>query len=482
MEAAPYSELGFTEDRGARAGSGAALVAGLGVLVVAALWLSGKGQLVRIALPAMAMLVALALQASRPVLYVQYSLWVWFLTPLVRRIVDWRFDYAEPNFILLAPLLVSSVAGLALVSPGRRSNARVPVAFALCGSAILYGFIVGLVLHPSAETVYGLVNWLCPLLFGLYVYLDWQRYDEYRAAITKTFLWGVLILGFYGTYQFFFPPAWDTFWLTNVQYQAPNPSFGLPEALAIRVWSTLNAPGPFANTMMVGLFLLFIIRSPLKLPAAVGGYLSFLLSGVRTAWLSWIIGFALVLKNAQPRVVVRVFVSVILLLVCLVPLVGDPRVASVVGDRAKTLTDLGHDESFGGRMDMYRTLVSDAIDSPFGHGLSNMTMTRQGMAIDSGFLAIFFSLGWLGTTLFGIGILSLFVAQQRIPEKSDQFAAISRTIMIAMLAQLIAGNIFNGINGAIFWIFVGMNLSALQVHQVGQARCFSARFEGSIGC
>jgi hypothetical protein len=225
--------------------------------------------------------------------------------------------------------------------------------------------------------------------------------------------------------------------------------------------------------MMVGLLLLLIVRSSLKLPAAVAGYLSFLLSGVRAAWLSWIIGFLLILKNAKPRVVVRVFVSVIFLLICLVPLVGDPRIASVVGDRAKTFTDLGHDESFGARLEMYRTLASEAMDNPFGHGLSNMTMTRQGMPIDSGFLAAIFSLGWLGAMLFAIGMLSLFLGRLQNLEKSDEFAGVSRAIVIAMLAQLVSGNIFTGINGAVFWIFIGLHLGASHCFQVGQAGSLS---------
>ena len=466
MEAAVYPEVALRENRSAVGQSGVVLAGGLALLVVAALWFGGRGSLLRMALPAMAMLVAVILYISRPILYVQYTLWVWFLTPLARRIVDWRFEYTDPNFVLLAPFLVSGVAGLTLLRPSVRANIRIPVAFVLCGSAVVYGFIVGMVQHPSGETIYGFVNWLCPLLFGIHLYINWHRYNEYRAAITNTFLWGILIMGLYGTYQFFFPPTWDTFWLTNVQYQAPNPSFGQPEPFAVRVWSTLNAPGPFANTMMVGLLLLLVTRSAVKLPAAVAGYLSFLLSGVRTAWLSWSVGLVLILKNANPRVIVRLFLSIILVLVCLVPLVADPRVATVVGDRLRTFTDLGHDESFGGRMDMYRILATEAVENPFGLGLSNMTMTRQGMPIDSGFLTAFFSLGWLGSLLLAIGTVSLFLGKPQNLEKNDEFARAGRVIMIAMLAQLVGGNIFTGINGAIFWMFAGLHLSASHRYQV----------------
>jgi len=150
-----------------------------------------------------------------------------------------------------------------------------------------------------------------------------------------------LILGIYGIYQFFMPPTWDRVWLENGRIGQISPSFGQPEPLRVRVWSTMNSPAPFANAMMAGLLLLLMIRSTLKLPAAVAGYLAFLLSMVRTAWLGWLIGFFLMLKNINPRVIIRIFLSAVVLLVCLLPLLNDPRLATVIGDRVKTLTDLG---------------------------------------------------------------------------------------------------------------------------------------------
>ncbi len=125
----------------------------------------------------------MVLYLSHPIRYVEYGLWLWFLTPLIRRLVDWRFGYADPNFVLLAPLLVSGVAGLALLYPNRaRGATRVPASFILCGTAIIYAVVIDAIRHPSAETVYGLVDWFCPLIFGLHFYLNWHRYEEYRSG------------------------------------------------------------------------------------------------------------------------------------------------------------------------------------------------------------------------------------------------------------------------------------------------------------
>ena len=451
-----YPEVVLVDDQTATQHVGTLLVAALSVLSVVALWFAGKPQLLRVALPAGGTFVALMLYRSNPVSYFRFGLWVWFLTPLARRIVDWRFGFVEPNLVLLAPFLVAGVSLLNLLPSNRRIKTDVPAPFVLCGAAILYGFIIGMLLEPSAESAFGLLNWLCPLLFGLHLCLHWTQYEQYKAAIFNTFLWAVLVLGLYGVYQFLIPPAWDTYWLESVM--STSQSFGLPEALQIRVWSTMNSPGPFATTMMAGLLLLVIMRSPLKLPAAVAGYLSLLLSVVRTAWLSWAVGFLLLLKSARPRLIVRVVLSVVLLVACLLPFANDPRLSVVIGDRIKTFTDLGHDESLGARMDMYRLLVEDVVNHPFGFGLKNVIVSH-GMALDSGVLQLIFSLGWLGTSIFAAGIFFLFSGHGSI-EKSDEFCAASKAIVIAVLAQIVSGPVFVNVTGAIFWIFVGMYFAA----------------------
>jgi len=434
---------------------GIGLTVGLAVLGVGGLWISGQGPVLRVALPAAGAIIGLVLYVMRPISYVQYSLWVWFLTPLVRRVVDWRFGYMDPNVVLLTPFLVAGISALTLIRPNQRLPTKVPTGFVLCGMAIVYGFIVGMVLHPSAETVFGLMNWLCPLLFGLHLYLNWERYEEYRAAITRTFLWGVLILGLYAIYQFLLPPEWDRYWLVNASFNSLSPSFGQPESLLIRVWSTLNSPGPFANIMMVGLLSLFVIRSPLKAPAFAVGFLSFLLSGVRTAWLSWIVGLIWVLKRTKAQSSVRIILSLMVLLACLLAFANDTTLAPVIVDRLKTFTDLHHDESFGARVEMYRVLVNDAIENPFGHGLKNLETARN-IPVDSGVLVMLFSLGWLGVGLFAAGIFTFFFPPKSRQGNGDNFTPVANALMVAFVAQVIGGNIFVNVTGALFWISVAM--------------------------
>jgi hypothetical protein len=465
IEALLYPAIAPARSRSAHRTVGAGLAIGLGPIAIAGLWLGGQGTLLRIAIPAAAMLIGLVLYLRHSIIYVQYSLWVWFLAPLVRRIVDLRFGFAEPNLVLLAPLLVSAVAGLTLVIPSRRTNTRIPAVFVFCGTAIVYGFLVGMVFHPMTETVYGLFNWLCPLLFGLHLFLNWRQYEQHRAAISRTFWWGVLILGLYGVYQYFYPPEWDRYWLENMIVAGGGSSFGQLTPFQVRVWSTMNSPGPFANTMMVGLLLLFNVRAPLKAAAGVAGYLSFLLSVVRAAWMSWIVGFALIIAGAKPRALAKISLSVVVILVCVLPFVADPQIAPLIESRFTTFMDLGHDDSFVARLDMYGALLDQSVHSPTGFGLSNEVMWHN-TAIDSGIIALLFSLGWLGTLLFAVGILHLLLKSGCRYKCHDVSVLVVRSIMIALLAQILSGNVFVGVTGAMFWIFAGMHLAVLRRSQL----------------
>ncbi|MGA2417290.1 MAG: hypothetical protein ABSF59_22775 [Candidatus Sulfotelmatobacter sp.] len=430
------------------------------IAVVAALWFAGSnGHLLRVALLAATTLIGLFLYLRQPVLYVQYALWVWFLAALVRRVVDFRFGWTDPNLILFAPPLVSGIAGLSLLRERNRVLSGLPPVFGLCGAAILYGFAVGAWLRPIPETAYAFLTWLCPMLFGLHLYLNWPQYREHREVIVRSFLWAVLLVGVYGIYQFLDPPAWDCYWLENIRAAAPDSSFGLPEPLLVRVWSTVNAPGPFADTMFVGLLLLFGVRSPLKLPAAVAGYTSLLLSAVRAAWLSWVIGVLWIVKDASARVKARILFSIVLFVACLLPVIRLPDLGQVIGPRLNTFADLEHDASLGARLEMYRQLLGDVAVNPFGRGLSN-DQVFHGYALDSGLIAAALSLGWLGTLLLGLAICTLFVGKRRLSRTTDDFTKACKAILIAFLAQLLGGNIFVSVTGAMFWMFAGMYLAA----------------------
>jgi hypothetical protein len=416
--------------------------------------------MIQIAIPALALLVALFLYLKKPSAYVGYALWVWFLAPLVRRLVDWKFGWHDQSLILLSPHLVAAVAVLTLLRPSRKAFGNVPPAFILCGVGVLYGFAVGMFVKPSAEVIYGLFNWLTPLLLGMHLAMDWRRFEKNRNVLLKCFTWGAGLMGLYGIYQFFFAPAWDAFWLQNISSGLIDPSFGQPEPMLIRVWSTMNAPGVFGGAMATALLLLIVDSSSVKIPFAIAGYVALLLSAVRAAWLGWAVGLFLLLRKMRPKLLVQIVGSMILIGVCVIPIVQNSQLAPTIGDRLKTLGDLKQDGSFQERQDMYRIVMGGILHDPFGHGLRNQEIVHN-LAVDSGILSTILSLGWLGTVLY-LGGVGFFIYQSGRAGGENLYTNAFRAVCFASLAQYIGGNIFVNVTGAIFWICAGGALAGNQ--------------------
>jgi hypothetical protein len=424
-----------------------------------------RKQVIRIAIPALALLVALRLYVKKPAAYLSFTMWVWFLTPLVRRLVDWQWGWTDPNLILLSPLLVSSVGILSILAPSRIRKLEVPPAIFFCVAGVLYGFVIGILMHPSAEVVFGLLNWLSPLLLGLHVALDWRNYEQNKATVMNSFVWGAGVLGIYGLYQFFVAPPWDAFWLQNVTSGLTDPSFGRPEPMMIRTWSTLNAPGPFAGVMSAALLVLIVSRSRWKVPISIVGFSSFLLSAVRAAWLGYVIGLILLLRRLSPKSLIRVLASMLAVASCMVPIIlysfGSAKMDIV--DRLKSLAELKQDASFREREDMYRAITAKILHEPFGTGLQNQQVV-QNLPVDSGILATLLSLGWLGALLYLLGVALTIWGTGRV-KSQDSFVLACRAVCLSGLAQYVGANIFVGLGSAVFWICASSTVASTRWEQ-----------------
>jgi hypothetical protein len=466
---------GLTPHQTPRPGS-ASLVwvaAAASVLPVLALFLAGQGTVLRLAIPAGAVLVGLALYQRRPIGYVHFVLWTWFLTPLVRRLVDWRAGFEDHNLVLLAPFLVSAVSVLTLLRERHFARELRLSPFFLCIAGVLYGFAVGVLrwrLHATegvtpGEIVYGLFGWLAPLFFGLHLYIRWPMYEEHKCAVQKSFLWAVLLLGAYGIYQFLAPPAWDRFWLEHVISDIGAESFGRPEPFQVRIWSTLNSPGVFANVLMVGLLLLFSAHSRIKMLATTAGYSAFLLSLVRTSWLGWLVGLVVLARSTKGGQISRLLISMALLPVLVSPLMLNQEIATVVTDRLQTFHSTRQDESYQDRAEEYRVLLASLATDPFGEGLSNAE-TWQGYTMDSGIILIFYNCGWLGAALFLAGITLCVRSMPSGRNSDDPIVPAYRAVVVAMIFELLSGNIFTGPSGAMLWTCIGLGLSLHQAEKV----------------
>jgi hypothetical protein len=391
---------------------------------------------------------------------------MWFITPLVSRLIDYRSGFDESRLILVSQYLVTLVTLPAFLKHIPRLYQRDGLPFALAFIAVFYGYLVGLIKTTPITAARSLLDWLTPISFGFYLFLNWRNYPVYRQNIQRTFLWGVLVTGVYGVLQYLVAPEWDRLWLISTELA----SMGDPEPLKMRVWSTMASPGPFAVMMTAGLLLLFNSKEALRIPAATFGYLAFLLTMVRTLWGAWLVGLLTLLTSLKARLQMRLIITILVMAVCVIPLTTIEPFSQTIATRLQTFSDLEEDDSATVRKQIYENGLGRALSNGLGNGIGNTFVVIDGklepIVIDSGILEIFFTLGWFGALPYLGGIVLLcFNLFQYSEFRFDPFMAAARAISFASLVTLPGGSAMLGFSGIVLWGFLGIVIAGHKYHQ-----------------
>jgi hypothetical protein len=411
-------------------------------------------KILAIVFPLGAFIVGWFLYFRYPSLYIGFVWWLMFLAPLVRRLADFRAGaFTDSNPILLAPSLAIIIATHTMYFNLSKSREQGTIPFVLAVVSVLYGYCVGL-LNPAATPIKATLSclgWITPIIFGYHLYINWRRYPEYRNTIQQVFLWGSLIVGVYGVYQYVVAPEWDRLWLVGSRMDS---SAGSPVPYGMRVWSTLNSPGPFGDMMATGLLVLFSCKSPLVTPAAVAGVLSFLFSAVRTGWLGWLGGMLFFISSLKAKKQMRLIVTLLVLCMLIIPLTTIEPFSTNIATRLSTLGDLQNDDSAQVRQGIYQRFFKYGIYNFMGDGLGvNDT-------VDAGILSFILDLGWIGTLPYLGGLLiSSILLFKNLSKHSDLFINISCAVLIKSLAFFLAARATAGIHGMIIWMFLSMGLA-----------------------
>ena len=434
-------------------------------LTVALALITGRGGLLEVLYPALGLGVGALLLAVRPHLFFGFVLWLWFLSPFVRRIAEYQSEWQQVSPILATPLLVTALCGLTVVRhmhqlPGAR---LFPFAVAIAGCVA--GFLVGIPLNGVRAAAYGLGTWVGPILLGIYLQLHWREFPAFRSALLTACAWGLLIMGIYGVLQFLNPPAWDRFWMIN----SDMTSIGQPLPRRVRVFSVLNSPVALAIALLASILLLVASRHPLRWPASIVGSVALLLSKVRSVWIVGVVALLLLIKRLPGR-------QRITLLVVLLVLVATVQVALIYGgmdevvqSRAETLTDISEDESYQDRVAFTMRAAAAVMEYPLGRGLGSTggaawLTTGGSVVFDNGLLDILYSLGWLGGFLF-LGALAWTAGRAYMASRllRDGFSAASLSVLLALGGLLAGGNSLNGIGGIFFWGLAGLLQGGVQL-------------------
>ena len=416
------------------------------------LTIAGAGKVLNLAFPAGAFAVSILLYFRAPILFVGFTWWICLLTPLVRRLADYRSGFTDPSPILLTPYLVILVTLYTLKQNLPKAYLHGGLPFLMAFVGICYGLLTGLILNPLDKVLVATLEWLAPVLFGFHLFVNWQQYPAYRQNLQRTLTWGVLVMGVYGIIQYLIAPEWDRIWLINTQLN----TMGRPEPLGIRVWSTLNSPEPFAAIMAGCLLLLFTSNSPIRLPIAIVGYLSFLLCVVRSGWLGWLAGLLSLIVSLKAQIQRRLIVTIIVLLVGLIPLTTVEPFAQIINSRLETFSNLENDQSALDRQESFRLMRDSALTSFVGQGIS-------GEKLDSAIFSMLFELGWIGTICYAGGIVLLtFTLFQDKSARFDPFIPTARAIVISALVRLPVNVPMLGASGLLLWSFLGIGLAGIK--------------------
>jgi hypothetical protein len=452
----------FQEDiRGEDTSAWIAIAACVATWIV--LFAGGSG-LLRYGFVATSLLCSLYLYSRNEIQYVSFTWWLYFLTPFIRRVVDYRIGFDPSSLMLVAPLLASAVSCIELLKVRRLDGRSLP--FVLGTLGVTYGLAVSLIMRTSIITAAQyFLSWLGPIAFGYLLYARWPRYSQFRDALRDTFKWGLLVMGGYGVIQYLYAPAWDSFWMEHVSERIS--SFGKPEPLGIRVFSTMNAPQTFAVAVVIGLLVTFCGRSSLLQKVAwVAGYSGLLLSMARSAWLEWAIALGALAFLGRSRKTLSTVLVAVLFFVALGTMIAKSPMSQRVVERFQTLNNLQEDGSGQERLAGYKNVLKVALAFPFGEGW-RIEIEGNPMPIrDSGAAEVLLCTGWFGLVMFyGVLICTIFAILPYARLSVDPFIPVASALLLALLAETIFNSMMGGSNQLGVMTIIGLGLGATEKYR-----------------
>lgn len=441
------------------------LVIGLFIAMTIVLLIAGGigARVLSIAFPLGTFVVAWFLYFRYPTLYVGFVWWIIFLVSFVRRIADFRLGvFTDSSPILLAPYLAIMVSANTLYLNLPKVKERGTLPFLLALASVMYAYCVAL-LYPGMTLVKATLNlltWIAPILWGFYAYINWQRYPEYSRVIRRVFVWGALVMGLYGIYQYIVVPEWDKLWLLG---SGMDSSSGTPVPYGLRAWSTLNSFGVYADVIATVLLILPSCSSPLVVPAAIAGGLSLLFTSARTGWVAWFAGFLFTTSFLKTNQKIRLIVGLLIISIMMIPVASMEPFSTNISRRFSTFADLENDNSAQVRQMIYQDFFKYKIYNVLGDGLGVHDI------VDSGPMSLIVDLGWVGTIPYLSGLLlCLITVFRNLKSSSDLFVKSCCGVLLKCLVFFLASRSTAGPQGVLIWGFIGIAMAGRKYIQYSQ--------------
>lgn len=416
---------------------------------------------------------AFLLALAKPRLLVSYTLLVWAVGPEIRRISDWSEGvYHSVSVLSLAPLLTGATLAIPVlreIHKIKKPSARI---IALFGTALAYGMLIGLAKNGMGS-VYDFANYLIPLMLIPYFAvlrftpkdIDRLLYDYANIAV---------LVSIYGIVQYLTVPPWDAFWMNHAEMM----SIGFPVPLEIRVFSTLNSPGPAAAFLVFALVPMLLEKRWRGILGWAGVLLvivCLLTTLVRAGWLVMLVMLLVYIASSPSKGKWKTLFQLLFMAAALFWIVPKLPGAEGLVARMETLGSVSEDHSYNERLDLWQRMVPMVASNPVGQGIGSV---GQGTKIgndgalgeygnmDNGFIALLLTFGAFGGLFFiwALGtVLKQIVIRVTRKDSLQPYARLSLAAWSGAIATLMSDNGFPGLKGYLIWMLIGLGLSGKEI-------------------
>jgi hypothetical protein len=411
-----------------------------------------------------AFLYAAYAKRQSPWLYLTSTLWFWTLTPLMRRLMDYHAGFDPQNIVLAVPNLLALLM-LKDVLTSRKSVRQPEFAIGmLLLVPMLYGLCVNLVTGAMMSGLTAAADWFPPLLYYFYFLTLAPRIAEAEDPIRMFLTLNMAVVVGYGLVQYFNPLPWDVQWVLDSKLG----TVGVAVPYGLRVFSTLNAPAVCA--IWTGTLLLLSMHFRTRVGLLLMPLAALLLCVTFIRSMLGCVAIAIVvttllggLRMVKPLALMGLAAAVMVVILGFL----NPEVSQRIVTRFTTVQDLGTDESAIERVWLYQAAPGLIDQHPLGLGLGAVGRGAEvggGIAnLDSGPIAIFLTMGWIGGAVYVAGLL-LTLAQSMLAARRTQLPGMLAltAVVVSGMVQIIFTNMV-GLYAMTVWVSAGY-IAAVQIH------------------
>lgn len=421
--------------------------------------------LLRLAFVATCGIFGALLAFGRPRDYLSFLAFLFFFTPLARRIVDYHAGYVDPNVVLVGPflaVLASAPIAMAYVLAGRPFAVHLSALMV----AVWWGAFVGLMEGQTLGVAYDVLKWLTPVLLLGFI-LARPPSPENRSRLLRDISVYAGLAGAYALVQYTLLPPWDKFWMeSNPLGNGPIGILGVAEPFKLRVFGSMNSPHSLSTSLAM-VALLTLARPGLgytvSMLLSLGGIL---VSLQRSVVVLMVPLFGLALLNGPPRARARIVAVLGLGAIALsLAFATSGDLLFRISERFLEHNNLSPDASMAVRLRQYSDAIVWLAEAPWGRGFGWRSLADGPVfVLDSGVLDALMTLGVAVGIVYLAAFLGL-VATACIPAVLRGGVALPAALAVMFnSAQLLFGFPLIGEHGFFTFLALGLTLTAAGVH------------------